>query len=292
MIGFHTRRRGIAQAAAAIAYPLDALPAPLFALSVGRQLLGAFTGDYPLQVRRSADGTVQFVPFINGETDTANLNAFVGGGNGAIYSLRDQTGNGRHFLQTTNGNQPVVVESGALNTFNGKLAAKFSNNAWMRFSGSFSGLSALHHVAVVQITDVSPQFTFRRLVSWTQNAGSDFSDNGFMVADHRAFNALYGWHSNANSSKSNTGTGGKIITLRNSASLIVVGSDGVEGSSQTASYPGFNTWTEVTLGQTGMPTNPDNAFSGQLCEYVVWPQFLNSGELSDYLADAQSYWGL
>ncbi len=292
MIPFQARRRTVHPAAAALSYPLDGLPAPLLALSVGRQLLGSFTGDYPVQARRSSDGAVRLIPFAAGDTDTADLSAWVGSGNGTLYSVRDQSGNGRHFVQTTNANQPVLVTAGTLNTFNGRLAAKFSSNAWMRYSGAFTGLTALHHVAVVQITDVSPQFTFRRLFSWTQNAGSDFSDNGFMVADHRSFNSLYGWHSNNNSSKSNTGTGGKIVTLRNSPSVIVVGSDGVEGSSQTAAYPGFNAWTEITLGQTGMPTNPDNAFNGQLCEYCVWPQFLTTGELNAYLADAQSYWGL
>jgi len=100
-------------------YLLDTYPAAI-AYSL-RKLSGGYTGA-AIRVRRLSDNTEQDIGFdANGELDTAALLSFVGSDRGNVSVIYDQSGNGHNMIQTLAVNrQGVIVESGALNTLNGK----------------------------------------------------------------------------------------------------------------------------------------------------------------------------
>lgn len=288
--GVHRRRAGRGPSGGGTSFPLDGLPSPLVAYST-RQLLSTFI-EQPMQVSRDSDGSIVYVPFSNGELDTATLLAFVGASVGRPYTLRDQCGNSRHLLQSTSARRPIIADSSAVRAVNGKPALFFDDNSWMRFTGGigmFSSLTALHHVAVIDVVDKSPQ-GYRRVFSWTNFGQSDFSDAGFMAADHRGSNTLEGWAAGLNSVRSSVGVAPGVLTLKNSASQIIAGLNGTDGTTRNISYT-MNQWSEITLGQRGDTSSADTAFSGYLGEYIVWPQTLTTEELSAYLDNARAYWG-
>ena len=99
--------------------------APTLALSV-RQLNYAYVTPC-MNVRRSSDNTIQAIGFnATGDLDVVGLLAFVGSGNGFVQTWFDQSGNGNNAIQTNNSNQPIIVNSGVLNTDNGKPAIAFN----------------------------------------------------------------------------------------------------------------------------------------------------------------------
>jgi len=98
-------------------YLLDTYPAAV-AWSL-RKLSGGYTGA-AIRVRRSSDDTEQDIGFDGNGLDTAALLSFVGAGNGLVTTIYDQAGTGLNFTQTNPVRQGRIVNSGAVNTLNGK----------------------------------------------------------------------------------------------------------------------------------------------------------------------------
>jgi hypothetical protein len=97
---------------------LDLYPNASAAYSL-RKLRNAYTGNC-IEVRRSSDNTTQNIGFVNNVLDTASLLSFVGAGNAFVRTWYDQSASGRNATQTQNANQPQIVSSGAILTFNNK----------------------------------------------------------------------------------------------------------------------------------------------------------------------------
>jgi hypothetical protein len=90
------------------------------------------TATNAIKVRRSSDNTTQDIGFDNwGNLDVAALLTFVGAGSGYIDTWYDQSGSGKNLTQATLANQPLIVNSGALNMLNGKPSVKFSSTTSM-----------------------------------------------------------------------------------------------------------------------------------------------------------------
>ena len=88
-----------------------------------RKLRSGYTGN-AITVRRSLDNTSQQIGFdANGNLDTASMLSFVGVGSGFVSVWFDQSGNGRNLNQNTSTNQLRIVNSGVLDTLNGKPSA-------------------------------------------------------------------------------------------------------------------------------------------------------------------------
>jgi hypothetical protein len=86
-------------------------------VSVGystRRLNVTYTG-FALKVRRSSDNTTLDIGFTStGELDTATLKTFVGANNGFVTTWYDQGPNAYHVTQTTNSQQPKIVNAGVI----------------------------------------------------------------------------------------------------------------------------------------------------------------------------------
>jgi len=98
-------------------YLLDTYPAEV-AWSL-RKLSGGYTGA-AIRVRRSSDNTEQDIGFDGNDLDTTSLLNFVGAGNGLVTTIYDQAGAGLNFTQTNPVRQGRIVNSGVVNTLNGK----------------------------------------------------------------------------------------------------------------------------------------------------------------------------
>lgn len=84
-----------------------------------RKLSGGYAGA-AIRVRRSSDNTEQDIGFNGNDLDTTSLLNFVGAGNGLVTTIYDQAGAGYNFTQTNPVRQGRIVNSGSLNTLNGK----------------------------------------------------------------------------------------------------------------------------------------------------------------------------
>jgi hypothetical protein len=107
---------------------LDTYPNAAAAYSV-RKLRSAYTGN-AIRVRRSSDNAEQNIGFDgSGNLDTTALTSFCSGTNGFVTTWYDQSGNGVNLTQTTAGNQPQIVSSGAILTQSGKPSMSFNGTS-------------------------------------------------------------------------------------------------------------------------------------------------------------------
>lgn len=97
---------------------LDLYPNAAGAFSL-RQLRTTYTGPV-VRVRRSSDNTEQ--DFTASQVSDGTLATFCSATNGFVRTWYDQSGNARNATQSTNGNQPRIVNAGILVTKNGKPA--------------------------------------------------------------------------------------------------------------------------------------------------------------------------
>jgi hypothetical protein len=93
-----------------------------------RRLSSSYTGS-AIRVRRSNDNAEQNIGFVNDVLDTASLLTFTGANNGFITTWYDQSGNSRNLIQTTTANQPIIVNTGTVQTINGKPAVYFDTTS-------------------------------------------------------------------------------------------------------------------------------------------------------------------
>jgi hypothetical protein len=127
---------------------LDFYPNAAAAYSV-RKLKAAYTGS-AIRVRRSSDNTEQDIGFVSNVLDTFALTSFCGAGNGFVTTWYDQSGNGRNATQTTASNQPQIVSSGSVITYNGKPTMTYDGlNDFMQ-SALFNYSTALSVYYVTQ----------------------------------------------------------------------------------------------------------------------------------------------
>lgn len=84
----------------------------LEAYSLNRKLKSDATNAF--RVRRSSDNSEQDIGFVGNLVNISSLTSFVGGDSGYITTIYDQTGNERHFSQTSLTKQPIVITGGTL----------------------------------------------------------------------------------------------------------------------------------------------------------------------------------
>lgn len=87
---------------------LDAYTTDLVALYGADRLLAPWT-TYAMKVRRSSDSSLLDIGFTStGAFDATTYLAFIGGGSGFCHTFYDQSGNGRHQVQSTAASQPQI----------------------------------------------------------------------------------------------------------------------------------------------------------------------------------------
>jgi hypothetical protein len=120
---------------------LDAYPNAKVAYSM-RKLSSTYTGAC-IRVRRSSDNTEQDIGFVNDELDTTALLSFVGSNNGYVTTWYNQKGTGSNLNNLTAINQPLIVNSGVVETVNGRPAILGDTNSAL-FAGNTTTFKYLH----------------------------------------------------------------------------------------------------------------------------------------------------
>lgn len=111
---------------------------------------------YCIKIRRSSDNTTQDIGFVNNEVDTASIIAFVGANSAYVHTWYGQSGNGHNAVQTTNGNQPRIVNAGVISRVNGKVSINFINSSSTFFlCSSLAASSVTNAYSYVIFKDVS-----------------------------------------------------------------------------------------------------------------------------------------
>jgi hypothetical protein len=105
---------------------LDEYPNAKAAYSL-RKLSSTYAGSC-IRVRRSSDNTEQDIGFVGNELDTTSLLSFVGANNGYVTTWYNQKGTGDNLNNITAINQPLIVNSGVVETVNGKPAILGDSN--------------------------------------------------------------------------------------------------------------------------------------------------------------------
>jgi hypothetical protein len=153
---------------------LDTYPNAAAAYSL-RKLRTAYTGS-AIRVRRSSDNTEQNIGFTAlGNLDTSALTSFCGSGNGFVTTWYDQSGNGRNGVQTTAANQPRIVTSGVVNTYQSKNAILFDG---VDDSLGISSITLTEKVSLITANE-----------NGTQNGGGSLHKSIF-ASNADAYNAL------------------------------------------------------------------------------------------------------
>lgn len=92
----------------------DEIQADVYAAYAVSRLFTTYSGPL-MRVVRSADSAVLDVGFNrNGVLDTRAIENFVGAGDGSVSIWYDQTGGGRHALQTTDARRPKIAVAGVV----------------------------------------------------------------------------------------------------------------------------------------------------------------------------------
>jgi len=107
-----TKTRNITIAEAGGTYLLDLYPGAAYAYDFFK-LSSTYTGAC-IKVRRASDNVETDVGFVNDKLDESGLTDFAGASDCFRVTRYDQTGNGRHFTQTSASNQPKIVSAGVI----------------------------------------------------------------------------------------------------------------------------------------------------------------------------------
>lgn len=134
---------------------LDIYAGATHAYSV-RKLRSDYQGS-ALRVRRSSDNAELDIGFVNNDLDSATMLSFVGGADGFVSVRYDQVGT-NNLENTIASEQPRIVQSGFLQTFNGLPTVKYdgtqinrliSNSNIIGNSGAFSIFSVVGYGGVL-----------------------------------------------------------------------------------------------------------------------------------------------
>jgi hypothetical protein len=244
----------------------------------------ATTGTKAVNIRRSSDNATQdFNTLFNGNLDTVSIAAFIGGGNGFITELYDQTGNGNHFTQTTAANQPSYVASAL-----GSLPAISVAASTSQF------------IFLTTAAGLSQPFTFSNVLNFTNGAAQndmiDFHDAGsvnfiLQTFNTTAANEVVLYAGNVTSTVTcSAGFWHALQSVFNGASSIInvdnlVSTPGTPGSGGVPAGAG-NLWS---LGARA--TGGTSPITADFTETGMWSSALSNTQQASLNYNQHGYWG-
>lgn len=264
--------------------PLSAISASAAGAFSLRKLRCAYAGN-AIEVRRSSDNTTQNIGFTTaGDLDTVALKTFVGASNGFIRTWYDQSGNGRDAVQTTNGNQPQLVNTGTINRQNGMPAVYFSGVS-IYLTSTLTGVTV---TTSGNITTANMVFQSNNSVAGTILSNGDPGANRYNI--HTPWN-----DNNTYLDIGNNGGGGRISTALTWSNLSI-GSfqrNGVQGNiwKNGSNALSSNSMASSVTSTLALSIGGSAAYSsymiGYISELIVFPSALSTIE-RQYLEWGQS----
>jgi hypothetical protein len=277
---------------------LDDYPNAAFAYSV-RKLRAAYNGSC-MNIRRSSDGQLQDIGFDgNGYVDVAAITSFVGGGTGHIRTWYDQSGNGVNAsLKGSSTEGFFVVNSGTLQTLNGKLALYTPNGYTNALGGNYTATSNnVMWFDVSGVVNTSEGFnTFSRVLSLSVGT-LDYDNCSSITSFYSAnnpFNTRFSTYQNNGAAFT-----GRSYTLNTQNINFNYKDQSTVGGSTNASAV---TTADSGCGSTALNTaagffigrdhnsNADGGLKGWVQEVIFWPTY-TSGNVNGIRTNINTFFG-
>jgi hypothetical protein len=280
-----------------VSYILDLLGVSAAAAYSTHQLKSSATNC--VRVRRSSDNAELDIGFTaSGELDTAALLDFVGSGSGFVTTWYDQSGNGRNATQTTAGNQPRIVNSGALEASNGKPEIRFDGVD--DYLAAASPLIDTTHSLFVLFTPTIENVTGSVFGQWSSGQTGRFTILVNQISSGAAsagfLNAFNG------SATGGGGSGGLAIEVAISNTPTLITSISTTGSEQWKLFKNGAEWDSATIPSvyTGVNsaigslngTGSSLPFDGTLSELISFPSALSTTARQTLERNQGAYYGI
>jgi PKD repeat protein len=254
---------------------LNAYPGATAAFST-RLLNDSYTGSC-IRVRRTSDNTEQDIGFVNNNLDVAGLTAFSGSGSAFIRTWYDQSGSGNHVGNPTASQQPRIVNSGTVDTLEGKPCPFWIN--------------ADSNVLFSSIKTFPQPFTIFNITKLTASSGIDSSviyDSALGTGDRALLyhtgttetpnnNLRYGASILKTIESSTADT--RLITTLHHGTFSRARTEGVQRHSGATDNPGTQALTGLALGGLRGSLSAEFNFSGHIGEFIIY----NSDQSSNFV---------
>ena len=240
-----------------------------------------------IRVRRSSDNAQQDIGFVGDELDTASLLSFCGVGNGFVTTWYDQSGNEYNATQTTQANQPQIVNSGVLNTKGGKAACVWTVSNSMLATVPTQDMAGIGYSFSV-VADLTTGSPAQGLI--TNRVGSDWFTFG-AATDYRVL--MVESRNNGNSTDLYTefnpaGQGNQVYSVVKTLSDCTIYRNGATVSSRSGNIGGGTT-TFWKIGEWYVSTN---SWLGTIQEIHIFYSSLPTIDRQSIERDQGAYYGI
>lgn len=216
-----------------------------------------------IRVRRSSDNTEQDIGFdASGNLNLSALTTFVGANSGFVVVWYDQSGNVRNATQGTAANQPQIIDTGGLQTVQGKPSIFFSTNRRLTYTNNASQpitVSIVERttssVTNAHLTDGLNASTDRILVSMQDGGYSMYAGVGIATANSAyPFSNTYILTSLFNLTQSQGYVNGNLAVSGNVGTFNMTSQSLGAGTSGNVS---INGWISETIGFNSLLSSTD-----------------------------------
>ena len=243
-----------------------------------------------IRVRRSSDNAQQDIGFVGDELDTASLLSFCGVGNGFVTTWYDQSGNEYNATQTTQANQPQIVNSGVLNTKGGKAACVWTVSNSMLATVPTQDMTEIGYSFSV-VADLTTQRDYQGLIT-NRNSSSWVT---FGSGDFGSGNSNIGVESRNNGNLTNlvtefiaAGQGNQVYSVVKTLSDCTIYRNGATASSRSGNIGGGTT----TFWKIGEWLSWYQSWLGTIQEIHIFYSSLPTINRQFIVHDQGSYYGI
>jgi hypothetical protein len=235
-----------------------------------RKLKSDYTGP-AISVRNASNVDLDIGFNGSGELDTVSLLTHTGSGDGFVAQWYDQSGSGNHATQDSEGNQPKIVSSGAVEVdANGKPEVLYSST---------------YECGLVNSVSLSQSFTVFCIYNPTQGYSSAYGTNQNDLRTSPSILKAYG----------NDISGGNSVTGKQLGAIVVGDGSNSGGSSffDTA-QPAFASFTHTSSFNMTVLGNSRATRNGRcnLSELIVWPVAHNSNNRAGIEINANTFYNI
>jgi hypothetical protein len=255
-----------------------------------RKLRYAYTGN-ACEIRNSSSNAVAEIGFFGQDLNIAALATHTGSNNGLTSALFDQSGNARHFLQTTPASQPRLVSAGTVEVINTKPAIFLDGtDDSLIISSLITSLANNNDFSIFLVIQKTSA-----VLSAIVNQGKNASYFHFGLTSDATTNA-FRWRNTNNDFQFGTNTN----TIAQLQIISVVSSGGTteifrNGTSIGTTANGITAASIVAGDELALGKRAGQAsefFQGRISIMVLLTRALSTGERQTLEADCGAYYGI
>jgi len=280
--------------------PLDLVGGAWFAHSL-RRISSTYTGAL-CRIRRNSDNTESDIGYTqeNG-LDIPTLVTFLGGANGYIVKLYDQTGNGHDAMQITAANQPLI----SLAEPNGLPAMVFTKTSAMTLQVTLTGTKPTEFSVLCSYLTTNINLNSQAACGSSGGSGSNVNLWGLLLQDYFGGNVQDGKiQTIAGDSILSTSVGATTVAkpMINNVyqpvsirfqSGVLPPSMHVGGVAQTLVISGTGSTSGGTTGNFYIGKGyPGTELDGKILESIIYSSYVSDANMAKLETNTKSYYGI